>query len=51
MIGTYSSVVGSLARGASSLNRRNRVEGCFNAAERKELLVRKNETRFKGESS
>ena len=38
-----------MARGFRLLKRRNDVEGCFRAAERKEWSVLRKETRFNGE--
>ena len=45
----YASFVGSWARGARSLRRTKEVDGCLNAADRKELSVRRNDTLFNGD--
>lgn len=45
----YSSLVGSFANGDRLLKSKKEVEGCFKAADRKALSVRKKETLFKGD--
>lgn len=43
------SFVGPSARGARLLSSKNNVEGWLNAADKKELLLRRKERRFNGE--
>lgn len=43
------SLVGLSANGARLLSNKNKVEGWLNAADKKELLLRRKENRFKGE--
>ena len=43
------SFVGPSAKGARLLSNRNRAEGWLNAADKKELLLRRKDKRFNGE--
>lgn len=43
------SFVGPSAKGARLLSNRNKVEGWLNAADKKELLLRRKDSRFNGE--